>query len=110
MTGLLERADDRLAVLASGDEVRIAFDVASLPGLPEGWRRTYFLHSEGWEKDGDPNVSCSRTVEPLPRRSMRNDPCSGLESALEPSGEAPARTRWVDRDRLARRVAAQGLP
>ena len=41
-------------------------------------RRTWFLHSEGWEKDGDPNVSCGRTVEPLPYRGMTHDPCSGL--------------------------------
>ncbi len=64
VTDLLEKADDRLAVLASGEEINMSFDVASLPALPEGWRRTYFLHSEGWEKDGDPNVSCSRTVAP----------------------------------------------
>ncbi len=104
VTDLLERADDRLAVLASGEEVRLSFDVASLPALPEGWRRTFFLHSEGWEKDGDPNVSCSRTVKPLPYRGMARDPCSGLDAAPETTGEL--RTRWVGRDRLARRVAS----
>ncbi len=105
VTDLLERADDRLAVIASGEEVKISFDVASLPALPDGWRRTFFLHSEGWEKDGDPNVSCSRTVAPLPYRGMSHDPCSGLEAG--PSAAGAPRTRWVDRDRLARRVAAR---
>ncbi len=108
VTDLLERADDRLAVVASGEEITISFDVASLPPLPDGWRRTYFLHSEGWEKDGDPNVSCSRTVEPLPWRGMSQDPCSGL--AIEPGPPGAPRTRWVDRDRLARRVAATLKP
>ncbi len=107
VTELLARADDRLAVLASGEEVRLAFDVASLPALPDGWRRTFFLHSEGWEKDGDPNVSCSRTVEPLPYRGMVHDPCSGLEArGREPAAGEP-RSRWVDRERLARRVASR---
>ncbi len=105
---LLEQADDRLAVLASGEEIKISFDVASLPALPEGWRRTYFLHSEGWEKDGDPNVSCSRTVEPLPWRGKSHDPCSGL--GADPAPPGAHRSRWVDRDRLARRVAAQVKP
>ena len=105
VTELLERADDRLVVVASGEEVKIAFDLTSLPALPDGWRRTFFLHSEGWEKDGDPNVSCSRTVEPLPYHGMTHDPCSGLETGSAPAGAA--RTRWVDGDRLARRVAAE---
>ncbi len=102
---LLERADDNLAVVASGEEVRLSFDVASLPAVPAGWRRTFFLHSEGWEKDGDPNVSCSRTVGPLPYRGMSHDPCSGLEAG--PPVRIAPRGRWVDRDRLARRVAAR---
>ena len=104
VTALLERADDYSVVLASGEEVKLRFDVASLPAVPAGWRRTFFLHSEGWEKDGDPNVSCARTVEPLPYRGMVHDPCSGL--AAEPGPAGAPRTRWVGRDRLARRVAA----
>ncbi|MEE8524704.1 MAG: FG-GAP-like repeat-containing protein [Thermoanaerobaculia bacterium] len=104
VTELLESADDRSAVLGSGEELRIRFDVGSLPSLPSGWRRTYFLHSEGWEKDGDPNVACSRTVEPLPRRGVREDPCSGRVAAEDASRPATFRTRWVARDRLERRV------
>ncbi len=101
---LLGQADDQLAVLGSGDEVHLRFGVANLPSLPAGWRRTYFLHSEGWEKDGDPNVSCAQTVEPLPYRGMAYDPCSGR--LKEPAPDGAKRTRWVGRDRLARRVAA----
>ncbi len=103
---LLARADDSSVVLGSGEELRLSFDVASLPPLPTGWQRTYFLHSEGWEKDGDPNVSCSQTVEPLPYRGMTRDPCSGRSVASDVAG-AP-RTRWVGRDRLQRRVGAWG--
>ncbi len=106
VTALLESADDRSVVLGAGEEVTLAFDVASLPPLPDGWRRTFFLHSEGWEKDGDPNVSCSRTVEPLPYRGMAHDPCSGLLAKSAPDVSDAPRTRWVGRDRLARRAAA----
>jgi len=101
---LLARADDSSVVLGSGEELRLSFDVASLPPLPSGWQRTYFLHSEGWEKDGDPNVSCSQTVEPLPYRGMVDDPCSGRSAA--PDSATMPRTRWVGRDRLQRRVWA----
>ncbi len=108
---LLEQADDRSAVIASGEEILLRFDLASLPPLPAGWHRTFFLHSEGWEKDGDPNVSCSRTVEPLPYRGMTDDPCSGLlgEPRSPTAAEAP-RSRWVGRDRLPRRVASRIVP
>ena len=107
VTDLLLAADDRLAVLGAGEEVRLRYDLGALPSLPSGWRRTLFLHSEGWEKDGDPNVSCSRTVEPLPHRGITGDPCSGLlDGAVSPGDRAP-RTRWVARDRLARRVIAR---
>ncbi|MCP5113277.1 MAG: hypothetical protein GY953_20795, partial [bacterium] len=70
------------------------------------WRRTYFFHSEGWEKDGDPNVACSRTVEPLPYRGMEGYPCEG---GTGPLAQRPGeRTRWVAGDRLARRVEVLG--
>ncbi len=107
VTDLLTKADDRLAVLGSGEELRLRFDIASLPTLPAGWRRTLFLHSEGWEKDGDPNVSCSRTAEPLPYRGMLQDPCSGRLSAANQPSEDTSRSRWVSRDRLARRVVSR---
>ncbi|MEM7352915.1 MAG: VCBS repeat-containing protein, partial [Acidobacteriota bacterium] len=108
VTDLLQQADDRLAVVGSGEEIRLRFDVANLPPLPDGWRRTFFLHSEGWEKDGDPNVACSRTVEPLPYRGMRHDPCSGQLRELRPQVEDASRSRWVARERLDRRVVAHG--
>ena len=96
-------ADDRLVVFGSGDQLDLDFDLATLPPLPEGWKRVYFLHSEGWEKDGDPNVACGRSVEPLPRRGQVGDPCGSLDDAdLDRRDE---HHRWVASDRLLRRVA-----
>ena len=104
---MLESADDRFVVFGSGEEVTLGFDVTALPPLRSGWRRTYFLHSEGWEKDGDPNVACSQTVLPLPYRGMPEYPCAkGTPELEEPDGGGAPRSRWVARDRLTRRVVA----
>ena len=109
VTDLLAAADDRLAVFGSGEEVTLSFATAGLPALPAGWTRTLFLHSEGWEKDGDPNVACSQTVEPLPYRGM-TDPCTRPRIAEASEGPGGRRTRWVSRDRLDRRVVAARPP
>ncbi len=126
---LLESADDRYVVFGSGEELKLGFDVGALPPLPSGWRRTFFLHSEGWEKDGDPNVACSQTVLPLPYRGMSGYPCAGgagiypraggagiyprpeaVSGPQGPAGGGAARSRWVARHRLTRRVAAWAAP
>lgn len=104
VTSLLEQADDRLVVFGSGEELVLTFDTRSLPSLPGGWQRTWFLHSEGWEKDGDPNVACSQTVEPLPHRDSVEEPCSGVVEEARAISEEAFRSRWVSADRLARRV------
>ncbi len=89
----------------------LEFDLTPLPPLPPGWRRTFFLHSEGWEKDGDPNVACSQTVLPLPFRGMRGYPCpEAVPGPPGPVGGGPERSRWVARHRLMRRVAAWAAP
>jgi hypothetical protein len=98
-------------VLGAGEELALTYATARLSPPPDGWRRTWFLHNEGWEKDGDPNVACSQTVAPLPSRSMKGYPCpesldgsSDPASLDDPSPGADRRTRWVSRDRLERRL------
>ncbi len=104
VSDLVEKLDERLVVMGAGDELSMVFPTETLPPLASGWQRTYFLHSEGWEKDGDPNVSCSQTVAPLPSRTLLTDPCAGVE-ALKNSKEDDRR-RWVSRSRLRNRVAS----
>ncbi|MFQ5789851.1 MAG: FG-GAP-like repeat-containing protein, partial [Acidobacteriota bacterium] len=67
---LVETPDDRLVVMAPGDELTISFEAGRIPPLAEGWRRDFILHVSGWAKDNDPNTLFSRTVEPLPVRGM----------------------------------------
>ena len=67
---LLQSADDHLCVIGPGDEVRLEFDAAGLPPLPEGWTRSYVLKSYGYCKDADPFTATSDRIEPLPWRGM----------------------------------------
>ncbi|HEX6862609.1 MAG TPA: ASPIC/UnbV domain-containing protein [Thermoanaerobaculia bacterium] len=77
---LLEEVDDRMVVMGSGDEVRLLFDAAALPELPDGWRRDFLLMVDGWAKDGDANTAFSQTVEPLPFHGMSQYPYPEGES------------------------------
>jgi tetratricopeptide (TPR) repeat protein len=71
---LLARTDDRLVVMATGDEMTVKFSAQQLPPLKPGWKRDFFLYVSGYAKDGEPNTAYSRTVAPLPFRAMANYP------------------------------------
>ncbi len=71
---LLRQADDRMVVMATGDELTVKFDSRGLPPVRPGWRRDLFLYTYGWAKDGEPNTAFSRSVAPLPFRTMSNYP------------------------------------
>ena len=70
---LLQGVDDRLAILGSGDEIKLQFSSA-LPPLPSGWTRDFLLKVDGWAKDRDPNTAFSTSVEPLPFHAMTRYP------------------------------------
>ena len=74
---LLQRADSRLVVMGSGDEVRLNFLASNLPPLKSGWQRDYLLLVEGWAKDRDANTAYSQTVKPLPFQGMSGYPFKG---------------------------------
>jgi tetratricopeptide (TPR) repeat protein len=69
---LLHTPDDRLAIMGSGDELTLTFDVPAPP--PPGWTRDFLLKVDGWAKDRDPNTAYSTTVEPLPFHGMSRYP------------------------------------
>jgi tetratricopeptide (TPR) repeat protein len=89
---LLNRADDRMVVMSAGDEMTVEFDARKLPSLKPGWKRDFFLHLEGWAKDGEPNTAYAKTVAPLPFRRMSNYPYGKQEP--RPSG--PQYQRYLD--------------
>ncbi len=67
---LVMKSDDMFVIAAPGDEVRLEFDAADLPPLPEGWTRTFLLSADGFSKEMDINSATPDHVEPLPFHRM----------------------------------------
>jgi len=72
--GLMNKVDDRMVVMGSGDEIRLNFSASRLPVLPKGWTRDYLLLVDGWSKDADANTAFSDHVQPLPYHAMTQYP------------------------------------
>jgi tetratricopeptide (TPR) repeat protein len=87
---LVSARDGRMAVINSGDAVRLRFTPEGLAPPPPGWRRTFFFYSVGWDKDGDPNVAGGDRVEPLP----------GEAGTSLDGWRLRYNTRWVPRERF----------
>jgi len=73
VTDLIRAGDDRLVVMAGGDELRIRFGVPA-ESPPPGWKRDFVLYNVGWDKDADLNTVAGSGVEPLPYRMMDTYP------------------------------------
>ena len=71
---LLEKPDDRMVIMGSGDEIKLRFRADMLPALPAGWKRDFLLLVDGWAKDADANTAFSQTVLPLPFHGMTSYP------------------------------------
>lgn len=94
---LLQLHDDQLVVLVAGDRVDMTF---SVPEIPQGQRRTYFLKITGWAKEGSFHNKTGRTIAPLPFRAMRTYPPKSSpadEDGSHSSYEATYQTRRVTR-------------
>ncbi len=73
VTELVAEGDDMMAVIGAGDAITIRFAVPTEPP-PEGWKRDFFLHSIGWDKDADLNTIYGQSSDPLPFRAMKSYP------------------------------------
>jgi hypothetical protein len=71
---LLQNSDDKFAVFSSGEGVKLEFNPAKLPQLPQGWVRDYFFYADGFEKDMDFYAAHAFTVEPLPKHGLASYP------------------------------------
>ncbi|MBW3539471.1 MAG: CRTAC1 family protein [Planctomycetes bacterium] len=80
-TDLVREEDDRLVVLAAGDELTVRFSVPA-EDPPPGWKRDFFLHNVGWDKDANLNTVGGQMVGPMPFRRMPRYPFAG--DALAP--------------------------
>jgi len=104
---LLQSRDDRSVIIGSGEEMIVRFATATLEPPPTGWSRTYFLHSEGWCKDGDFNTAHGQSVEPLPFHDLGAYPPDRAfpDSPSHLDYLESFQTRFVMRDRLHRLAA-----
>lgn len=94
---LVTRRDDRLALLAGGDELALSFDAAQLPPVAPGMTRDFFLHVVGWDKDADFHVEQGWRLEPFPFQGM-DDQVYGQQprpAHLDDSWIKEYNTRWV---------------
>jgi Flp pilus assembly protein TadD len=95
---LLLAPDDRLVILAAGDELALAFDASQLPPPAPGWRREVLLESHGWDKDADRNTWAGTTLEPLPFRAMSGYPFAPGERYPDTPELREYRESWLTRE------------
>ncbi|MFQ5348974.1 MAG: FG-GAP-like repeat-containing protein [Thermoanaerobaculia bacterium] len=95
---LLDEQDDRLVILAPGDELELEFDAGSLPPPPLGWRRSVFLESFGWDKDFDRNTWEGHRLEPLPFAAMSGYPFAEGEGYPDTPFHRRYREEWLTRE------------
>ncbi len=67
---LVNKVDDKLLIMGSGDEVKLEYPATQLPLLAPGWSRDFVLLVDGWAKDADANTAFSQSVTPLPFHAM----------------------------------------
>lgn len=74
VTPLMGDVDDRYAIFAAGEQVRLRFDAARLPPPASGHQRTFLLFLDGWVKDNYHQTATAQTVGPLPFHRMNDYP------------------------------------
>ena len=94
---LLETVDDFSVILAPGDEIALEFDASGLQPPPEGFRRTLYLESHGWDKDADRNTWEAPQLEPLPFHAMSGYPYGEGESYPDTEQHRRYRAEWLTR-------------
>lgn len=92
---LLQKNDDRLVILAPGDEITLRYPAPESPTA--GSRRWYVLFTDGWVKDADLHTKESETVGPLPFHGMPGYPAkaSAQRRARQRFDEQTFHTRTV---------------
>ncbi|MEM9828594.1 MAG: hypothetical protein AAF958_18550, partial [Planctomycetota bacterium] len=93
---LLAEVDDRMVVIASGDEIRMRFAIPDA-APPAGWQRDFILHSVGWDKDADLNTLEGQSSLPLPYQTMTQYPPPLTEADMQ------SRRRQLNADHLLRK-------
>lgn len=85
VNALLDNEDSKMAVLGSGDEVKLEFDARALKPLAKGWKRDFVLYLNGFVKDGDKYTAHAGHVDPMPFSGMQAYPFSSSDAATNPA-------------------------
>ncbi len=99
---LLDKADDRFAIMGRGEEITLRFPAEKFGPVPAGYHRTFLLKTDSYCKDMDLYTAHPDTVEPLPFHGMSGYPYGPGEAY--PDTEA---TRQYRRRYNTRQVRAQ---
>jgi Tfp pilus assembly protein PilF len=97
---LMRKADDRMVIIGSGDELSLEFPASSLPLVPEGWTRDFLLLVDGWAKDADANTAFSQSVLPLPFHAMSAYPYKRTEHFPDDAAHADYVREYLTRPAL----------
>ncbi len=77
---LLHPGDDLFVFSRPGDEIALRFDARFLEPLPQGWKRTFLLYTDGFSKEMDINSATPDRLHPLPFHGMTRYPYGPEES------------------------------
>ncbi len=96
--GLLQSADDRLAILGPGDGLELKVRADRLLPLSSGRRRTFLLKAFGYCKDMDLYTAHPERIEPLPFKAMSGYPFRPEEAAASRAAHADYTNEWNTRE------------
>jgi Tfp pilus assembly protein PilF len=97
VTPLLRGIDNHYVIFGSGEEIDAEFSNASLPPLPDGWKRDYFFYANGFVKDMDFYEAMPFTVAEMPFHEMSAYPYPATEHYPEDNRSLKYRLSWNDR-------------
>ncbi len=97
VTALLKSIDNHFAVFGTGEDIDAEFDAASLPALPEGWKRDYFFYANGFVKDMDFYEAIPFTVAEMPFHGMSSYPYPANQHYPDDTAATGYRLQWNDR-------------
>ena len=94
---LMHPGDDLFVFSRPGDEIALRFDARSLGPLPEGWKRTFLLYTDGFSKEMDINSATPDSLHPLPFHGMTRYPYGPEESFPLTTARAETMERYNTR-------------
>jgi len=101
VAALLDETDDMYVIMVAGDEIAVDFDVSTLPPVPDGYVRSYFVYAYSWFLPGNnvmgDDYQPAYSIEPLPFKGMSMHPYFPPESYPSDEVHNSYRALWNTR-------------